>query len=367
MVLSAYRQKSHMRLVSMGSSVTKNSIQVVLWLTLIACVYLINNPHIIVGIALMLAVFQFLILSYWFKDKNDRAAVLETQREADAETELQKVRDFHASIASRSRELCELANQSNSIVQENMTRLRDSFQGLNDKTSVERDIIIKIVGQISDLDCFEDDEKKHVTLKIFANEVGNILDQYVGLFADMSKRSVKGVHKIRDMVEQLDGMFSLINDIRGIADQTNLLALNAAIEAARAGDAGRGFAVVADEVRKLSQDSNALSDQIRARAESAKSRITDVEAVVTEIASLDTNIAFDAKAQIDDMIIELEKANLVIVEDVKDVSSISEGIAQDIGMAMSALYCSEKVSQMNEQILSTGESIQREIRANTPS
>ncbi len=350
----------------MGPSIIRNSIQMSLWLILIASVYLINNTHVIAGIAVAFALIQLSILVHWYPMSNDSAASSSVQVEDEADLERQKFNDFQSSIAKTCNDLSELAKQSNAIVQGDMSKLVDSFKGLNDKTSVERDLIIKIVGQVSELECFDEDiNSKRVTIKMFANEVGNILDRYVKLFADMSERSVTGVNKIRDMVEQLDGMFSLINDIRGIADQTNLLALNAAIEAARAGEAGRGFAVVADEVRKLSQDSNALSDQIRERAEGAKSRITNVESVVTEIASLDTNIAIDAKAQIDYMIRELETANVSILEDVKDVSNISEGIAQDVSMAMSALQCAEKIEQVNAQIQTMGESIERELKVNS--
>jgi methyl-accepting chemotaxis protein len=204
----------------------------------------------------------------------------------------------------------------------------------------------------------EPGEDKRVTIEEFANEVGRILDDYVKLFVDVSDKSVSAVHNIQDMVKQLDGMFELINDIRGIADQTNLLALNAAIEAARAGEAGRGFAVVADEVRKLSQDSNTLNEQIRERAEGAKSTITNVEAVVGEIASLDMNIAIDAKGHLDGMLAELEGVNQSVSEGVSGLAELNNSIHQDVNQAITALQFADMVGQKTDSIRQQSEILQ---------
>lgn len=131
-----------------------------------------------------------------------------------------------------------------------------------------------------------EDGSQEVSLHQFATEVGDNHNVYVGLFINVSDKSFQTVHKIQDMLKELDGMFKLINKIRGLAEQTNLLALNIAIEAARAGEAGRVYAVVADEVRKLSQSSSALNDEIGIKAERTKPTVADVEKVVGEACQL---------------------------------------------------------------------------------
>ena len=237
-------------------------------------------------------------------------------------------------------------------VDDSVDKLYTSFRGLNQKSGIQHDLMMSVVETISGRgpEAAAENSEQAVTLKGFADEVGRILDEYVKLFVDVSDKSIQAVHNIQDMVQQLDGMFTLINDIRGIADQTNLLALNAAIEAARAGEAGRGFAVVADEVRKLSQSSSTLNEEIRGRAEAAKSTITCVQSVVGDIASLDMNIAIDAKGHLDGMLQELERVNANVSDGVNQLADVSQNIAQDVNAAITGLQFADLIGQQTERM-----------------
>lgn len=237
------------------------------------------------------------------------------------------------------------------LVEQSSVRLHGSFQGLAESATASKDSMMGIIEQLS----ATSGHSEEVSLKRFATEVASILDDYVGLFVDISDKSVRAVHNIQDMVQHLDGMFGLISDIRGIADQTNLLALNAAIEAARAGEAGRGFAVVADEVRKLSQDSNALNEQIRKKAQTARETVTNVEKVVGDIASLDMNIAINAKGHLDAMLHELELVNEKVAASLVRGARIGEDIEQELGRAVTALQSADRVSQYAKQISNTSQ------------
>ncbi|GAB1258154.1 hypothetical protein NBRC116494_26560 [Aurantivibrio plasticivorans] len=317
----------------------------VMWITCLLGVYFADSNHVLAGILTA----GFVAIAVLIKVGN--AADVTTDQTANLETyssvhQFQKVNSGY--VKSLNQETSQMAEETYRIVNTSVSALYESFQGMSEKTARENSLMVQVMERVAGSK--HDDGEEDVTLKYFAREVGRILDDYVQLFVDVSDRSVQAVHNIQDMVRQLDGMFVLIADIRGIADQTNLLALNAAIEAARAGEAGRGFAVVADEVRKLSQDSNNLSAEIRNRAEGAKETITKVEAVVGQIASLDMNIAIDAKGHLDSMLAELEEVNASIAEGVKEVSSLSEGIGRDVNSAITALQFADLVGQKTGRI-----------------
>lgn len=275
----------------------------------------------------------------------------EEQREDTEVSTLKGTRDVYKQFTDTALPACkymdEIAREVRRAAEDSSQRLHTSFRILSDSAQAEKALMMGIVERLSNAG---DGAGGDISLKHFANEVGRILEGYVRLFVDISDKSVKAVHSIQDMVKHLDGMFVLINNIRGIADQTNLLALNAAIEAARAGEAGRGFAVVADEVRKLSQDSNALNEQIRQRAETAKNTVSSVEKVVGEIASLDMNIAIDAKGYLDGMLAELESVNEKVAQSVATGAEIGEEINQEIKRALIALQSGDRVAQLSERL-----------------
>jgi methyl-accepting chemotaxis protein len=309
----------------------------------IAVTYWLESIHFAALAIVLSAALTLLILQF---DTMSEAPVC-----ADVDSIQKSLLARDQALSQRTRVVCsDLVDLSSDVrvsVENSSMSLHQSFHELTRNANAEKDLMMKVGQRLSGVDRSSADE---VSLRRFADEVGNILDNYVSLFIDISSKSVRAVHTIKDMVDHLDGIFGLISAIRGIAEQTNLLALNAAIEAARAGDAGRGFAVVADEVRKLSRDSNDLSEEIRTRAQRAKETVTTVEAVVGEIASLDMNIAIDARGHLDGMLQELESVNREVTDSVEAGARIGDEIQKEVNHALIALQDADRVAQIAKKM-----------------
>lgn len=229
------------------------------------------------------------------------------------------------------------------VVHDAVTKLGSSFQGLNQKSDELHRNVLSLVGRVTgETDA---DGNKALTIEDFVHETGDVMSSFVALMVDMSKQSIEAVEKMDNMVDQMDGIFELITDVKTIADQTNLLALNAAIEAARAGEAGRGFAVVADEVRKLSLHSNRFNEQIRERIEEAKLSVSEARDLIGGVASKDMNVAISAKGNVDDMLIDVASMNEHISETLNSVSVTSDQINAEVGVAVRALQFEDLIRQ----------------------
>ncbi len=238
-------------------------------------------------------------------------------------------RVVEAEIEIIRQELAQLQGVFGDAVQQ----LNQSFTGLNGHSEGQRAILTEVISNMGG----SLNNHGGGNISDFVNETSGVLQSFIDLIVDVSKRGVETVHKIDDMVEQMDAIVHLLGDVKAIADQTNLLALNAAIEAARAGEAGRGFAVVADEVRKLSQHSNQFNEEIRSQVDGAKVTVEQARAIVGDMARQDMNQALNAKGRIDSMLEELSVIDRSVSDGVTRLGEISAQIDGDVAVAVRSL------------------------------
>lgn len=236
--------------------------------------------------------------------------------------------------------------QVKTLVAESIETLNNSFSGLHKQTQAEYQLVVSLLDNLGG-----GDDSESMSIQKFSTEIKDVLQYLIDLLKNGSERSNQTVNKIDDMVNQIEAIFNLLEDVKGIADQTNLLALNAAIEAARAGEAGRGFAVVADEVRKLSLNSNVLNEQIRDRAQQARSTVDQVRNIVSETATKDMEQAHSSEQKVGVMLADLEEMNSGISNKLGDVSGMISEIEMSVSNAVRSLQFEDIVRQLIEQVM----------------
>lgn len=243
--------------------------------------------------------------------------------------------------------------QIKKVVADAVGTLGLSFNGLNELASDQMSMTLNLASRLSkttnDQEMTENDSNRS-NFGDFIRATDSVLRDYVQNILATSKQSMEMVELINDVGEAMERIEALLGDVKQIADQTNLLALNAAIEAARAGDAGRGFAVVAGEVRTLSTHSHRFSDEIRTVVSSAKMKIADAQTSIEDMASKDMNMAIQSKANLDEMIRDVEELNQFVGHELERVSDITAKFENDIGAAVRALQFEDIVRQLTEYI-----------------
>lgn len=166
-------------------------------------------------------------------------------------------------------------------------------------------------------------------------------------YIEMMQSTARGIKVIENSAKQTDHLIDSLgnsmaeisefaNTIAGITSQTNLLALNASIEAARAGEMGRGFSVVAQEVGQLANNSKQASDAITE--------------IIRNIFSLLKEVQNSNKANIDNVIKEIDKLSEVEQEAVKIGELQEESIEKARIAADSGADTQERSGQVLEMI-----------------
>ncbi len=238
-------------------------------------------------------------------------------------------------------------NDSTNVVNSSMQDIADSNQStaenIQTQTAMTQDIQDSITKTLS--------YSENVVAA--ARQSGQLNEQSMLAMENLKKQSevIRGANvevtdSMKRLQERTDAVKTIVDTIFSISNQTNLLALNASIESARAGEAGRGFAVVADEIRQLAEktkheteniagilnelakDSESVAMAVVKSGEAAGAQDTMInqasescEAVSANVQELIANIS-----EIDSMLNSLSAANNRIVDNIMQLSAVSEEV-----------------------------------------
>lgn len=230
--------------------------------------------------------------------------------------------------------------QISTLIHDATGQLTDSFQGMNIQTDTEQNMLRSLIKN----------DQNGQNLSDFIREISTLLNFLVDTALKDSEVSGVLMQKLELMTKDVDGVISLLDDVKDIASQTNLLALNAEVEAARAGEAGKGFAVVADDVRNLSQKSDVFSDEISEITVTVKKTLEEARAIVAEVVTSDTELAVNSKAKVADMTATMTSLNQKTQAVLTETGLISQNIASLVNQAITSLQFEDMCTQLSDHI-----------------
>lgn len=254
------------------------------------------------------------------------------------------------------------------------TTLADNVQDVNSKAIQMGDSIEVIFNDVESLN-------NHTSAMQEAEaNTSNAIEDTLSCTSD-AYNNIKLVNtQMEETNEAIKNISKAVDLIADITTQTNLLSLNASIEAARAGQAGRGFAVVAEEIKKLAEQSSQGADSIKQITEdivkkSAISvemleRVTDSmdKEVLSlnsakddfEVLSTKVNDSIEAVKHISEKTEELDSLKNSILENINDLSAISEeNAASNEEVSASVTDISQRITSMNGSVTDVNDATNR--------
>ncbi len=227
-----------------------------------------------------------------------------------------------------------------SLLADAITTLQRSFYELVAKTSAHRDLALSLLG--------DGTAAGKGGMRNLVDEVEDVLRRLIGDLKSGAELDTKVAHRMETLVTELEGTFTLISKLDGIATQTNILSINAYIEAARSGDRGKAFGVVASEVRALSKASRELNDAMSDRVQEARTVLVDMKTSVEGLGARGAEAARSARERGDGMLERLEAFDHGLQDALASLHQAASDIDERANAAIRALQFEDMVRQILE-------------------
>lgn len=299
----------------------------------------------ICNVIMTFAVFvMFFIISRLSKVFNDHAlGAVEEQ----SEIQRQIMQTVKEETDSSTESVNSLYNASESIAR-SMHNISDStekiVENITEQTYMTQNIQEAIVNT-------QEYSSEMVTVATISNEEIQTNQNMLASLKTQSQQIAENNSFVTEAMEQLqdkiDKVASIANMILKISNETTILSLNASVESVRAGEAGRGFAVVAEQIRHLAEETkdstksiSDIIDELNAntknvagavgvslQATESQNQMINATAEAFNELSGNMNILIRNIQEIGNRIDHLSVANNQIVENITQLSALSEEVS----------------------------------------
>nr|MBF0222673.1 cache domain-containing protein [Desulfobulbaceae bacterium] len=190
---------------------------------------------------------------------------------------------LHEAVSDLSRMAADLAEKSQSIVEESNTVAAAAEEMSVNMASVS--------------EAAESSQKNIDSITSATDEMTSTIEEITKnsekartITLEVKSCVTNAFEKIDVLGRASEEITSVVETIVEIAEQTKLLALNATIEAARAGESGKGFAVVAGEVKDLAAQTNDATQDIKRKIEAMSSSTQSTIGEIKKIGDVTNNM-----------------------------------------------------------------------------
>jgi methyl-accepting chemotaxis protein len=225
-------------------------------------------------------------------------------------------------------------DRSRRLIREAVAQLNGSFRSMEEQSRQQRAMVTCLV---------EADGDGSPGVRHFADTAAALMERLTQTLADDSRESVRTVQLIGEMVRQIDEVFELLGELKGISEQAAKISAEAA--SPNTSDARATLRLFAYDMRNLTSRSTSLNERIHALTSSSKAIVDRIRHRVEDSAERGMNVSVEARARADEVINQVVAINRSLVSGMGLVSDCGTQIRQDVANAVRSLQFEDITNQ----------------------